>query len=28
MEAHRDLFNQALLDQRRSVYRGMINPRC
>jgi len=26
MEARRDFLNQALLDQRRSVYRGTIQP--
>jgi len=26
--ARRDFFNQALLDQRRSVYRGTIQPGC
>jgi len=28
MRACRDFFNQALLDQRRSLYRGKIQPGC
>jgi len=28
MGARRDFLNQALLDQRRSVYRGTIQPEC
>jgi len=28
MGARRDFLNQALLDQRRSVYRGMLQPGC
>jgi len=28
MGARRDFLNQALLDRRRSVYRGTIQPRC
>jgi len=28
MRARRDFLNQALLDQRRSVYRGKIQPGC